>query len=267
MNWTELDRMNHASPDEPSDRTASDRAPSDGAPSSREESRESVVLEPPSPELLGALDIVEAFTALRHELKLQVRGGRELQQSLVTSLERLEKHLQSEPAKGEGEERLAGEARILADAVAEMEESLSRSVEMLRQSAAREEDLVAALKEFDEVVAGSSRWARMGAGGLLEKLRNLLENSLVVRDEQDQSLVDVTRQGLDLLLARVHRLMEACDLQRVDVQERLFDAELMQAVDVIEQAEVPSAHVAEQLRPAYVWRGKILRCAHVRVAK
>ena len=28
--------------------------------------------------LLGATDIVEAFTALRHELKLQVRAGREL---------------------------------------------------------------------------------------------------------------------------------------------------------------------------------------------
>ena len=35
---------------------------------------------PSSVDMLGALDIVEAFTALRQELKLQVRSGREMQQ-------------------------------------------------------------------------------------------------------------------------------------------------------------------------------------------
>ena len=36
--------------------------------------------------LLGATDIVEAFTALRHELKLQVRAGRELTGGLAQVL-------------------------------------------------------------------------------------------------------------------------------------------------------------------------------------
>lgn len=249
--------MNDTLPDEPSH----------GPPARRSDFSETSLPEPPSPELLGALDIVEAFTALRQELKLQVRSGRELQQTLSQSLERLEENLRAQPLTAEGGQDSMDEFRSLADAVAEMEESLRRAVEMLRQPSARQEAHAAALREFDEVVASSSRLARMGAGGLLGKLRTLLENSLTIEEEQDQSLVDITRQGLELLLARVHRLMGTCELQRVDVHGKPFDAELMQAVDVVEHSEVPSTHVAEQLSPAYRWQGRILRCAHVRVAK
>ncbi|MEZ6074200.1 MAG: hypothetical protein R3C56_00565 [Pirellulaceae bacterium] len=39
---------------------------------------------------LGAIDIVEAFTSLRHELKLQVRSGRDLQQALDGRLQQIE---------------------------------------------------------------------------------------------------------------------------------------------------------------------------------
>ena len=74
-------------------------------------------------------------------------------------------------------------------------------------------------------------------------------------------------QGFELLLARVRRQMQQCEIERVDVLRQIFDAETMNAIDVIDVPAVPSSHVAEQLRPAYLWRGNLLRCAEVRLAK
>ncbi len=75
------------------------------------------------------------------------------------------------------------------------------------------------------------------------------------------------RQGLNLILARVHRLMKQSGLERLDVVGQPFDAELMFAIDTVASSTVPHAHVAEQLRPAYLWQGKLLRTAEVRLAK
>ena len=82
-------------------------------------------------ELLGAMDIVEAFTTLRHELKLQVRGGRELQQSLQDTFIRLEQRIASQPTSQS--ENGASESRKMAEAIADIEESLQRAIESVVQ--------------------------------------------------------------------------------------------------------------------------------------
>ena len=61
--------------------------------------------------------------------------------------------------------------------------------------------------------------------------------------------------------------MQHCKIERVDVLRQAFDAEIMRAVDVIEAPNISSAHVAEQIRPAYLWQGKVLCYADVRLAK
>ena len=221
---------------------------------------------PSETELFGAMDIVEAFTALRHELKLQVRGGRELQQSLATSVERLEQQLATRQPVASATIP-ADEFRRLAEAVAEMEESLQRAADMLTQQADQTNADDEWLNRWESSIVNSSWLTRTIAGGLLSELRDVVKQAFDDRFKREQSLVEVTRQGVVLLLARVHRLMEQCDLERVDVEGEPFDADVMQAVDVVESPNVDSAHVAEQLSPAYRWRGRMLRCAHVRVAR
>jgi molecular chaperone GrpE len=216
-------------------------------------------------ELLGAVHIVEAFTALRHELKLQVRSGRELQQSWVDSVKLLEQRLATlQPLQVSGGS--AESERELAEALAEVEESLQRAVETIArqdQAAATESEL---LKDFDAAVAAAPWLARQFAGGLLRDLRaRIMQSGDQQRSSQAQA--QTIRQGLELLLARVHRLMRQCQMERVDVLQQPFNADWMHAVDVIEAGTVPASHVAEQLRPAYRWRGKILRCAQVRIAR
>lgn len=217
----------------------------------------------PGIELLGAMDIVEAFTALRHELKLQVRGGRELQQSLLESVQRLEQKVATPPVAVVATS--APESRKMAEAIADIEESLQRAIESIvkKPAAARTEDNL--LTRFDEMVSKAPWIAKAFAGKWLEDLRATLAHSITSEVPSD-AVQDSNHRGLELLLARVHRLMKQCEIDRVNVLHQAFDAETMNAVDMIVDPTVPSTHVAQQLRPLYRWRNMTLRCAEVRIA-
>lgn len=163
--------------------------------------------------LLGATDIVEAFTALRHELKLQVRAGRELAgglgQAVATAVEsplaavtqRLDEMQAAietagrSPVRG-GVEAGDGDAamRALATAVAETEESLARASAVLaaqaetlraaptadvRGAEAAGSSAAAPLAEaWDACLAESSWLARWLSGSLLGRLRRAAEEAV-----------------------------------------------------------------------------------------
>lgn len=163
--------------------------------------------------LLGATDIVEAFTALRHELKLQVRAGRELssglEQTLATALEQplaviaqrlgdLEAAIETAGRSHGGDAGEAGDGDVgkhaLATAVAETEESLTRAAAAL---AAQAETLCAAttvdtsgtfaagssvatplVEAWQASVAESSWLSRWLSATLLVRLRRAAEEAV-----------------------------------------------------------------------------------------
>ncbi len=215
----------------------------------------------PTFERLGAADIVEAFTILRHEIKLQVRGGRELQQSLQEGLQRLEQRIATPPAVAES----VPENRKMAEAIAEIEESLHRAIESIVQLPAMAPSENNILHRYDQMVSRAPWIAKTFAGKWLEGLRAGLAQSISAA-KQTEPTQDATYRGLDLLLARVHRLMKQCDIERVNVLHQPFDSETMNAIGLIADPSIPSTHVAQQLRPLYRWRNNTLRCAEVRIA-
>ena len=77
---------------------------------------------------------------------------------------------------------------------------------------------------------------------------------------------DPALEGLNMVLARLRRMMREQSIERLDVQGEPFDAETMHAIGSVAATDCPSGHVAEQMTPAYRWRGKLLRFADVRVA-
>lgn len=212
-------------------------------------------------ELLGAVDIVEAFTTLRHEIKLQVRGGRELQQSLQESLQRLEQKLTAPPVGTTP----TSENRKMAEAIADIEENLQRAIESIvpKTTVARSEENV--LLQCDAMLSKAPWIARVFAGRWIAQVRSALIDSIEAL-KPVAAVQDASHRGLGLLLARVHRLMKQFEIERVNVLHQAFDAETMNAVDMIHAPSVPSAHVAQQLRPLYLWRNGTLRCAEVRIA-
>jgi len=217
----------------------------------------------PAFERLGAVDIVEAFTTLRHELKLQVRGGRELQQSLNDTLQRLEQRITSLPTNASASN--TSESRKMAEAIAEIEESLQRAIESIVQESESARSDANVLNRYDAMVSKAPWIAKTFAGKWLEDLRAGIAHSIATA-RRVASTQNVAHRGLELLLARVHRLMKQCEIERVDVLYKPFDAESMNAIDMIVDPQVPSAHVAQQIRPLYRWRSSTLRCAEVRIA-
>lgn len=213
--------------------------------------------------MLGALDIVEAFTALRQELKLQVRSGREAQQAFSDGLLRIEQRIaasQTNPAAQ------SSESRKLAEAIADIDENLQRAVESLTKNFPATKAPPTWLASFDAAVAQAPWAARTFATRTFSTLRKILEQAEqeTLAPEKSQR---TTLQGFDLLMARVRRQMQQAEIERVDVTGQPFDAEIMNAIDMIDAPAFAKAHVAEQLRPAYRWRGNLLRYADVRLAK
>lgn len=225
------------------------------------------VVEMPTIEMLGAVDIVEAFTALRQELKLQVRSGREAQQAFSDGLLRIEQRLAAaQSAQSTPPATQSNESRKLAEAIADIDENLQRAVESLTKSLPATKAPPTWLASFDKAIANAPWLARTFAASTFSALRRILEQAEqeTLAPEKSQS---TTLQGFELLLARVRRQMQQAEIERVDVLGKPFDAEIMNAIDMIDAPNVAKAHVAEQLRPAYRWRGNLLRYADVRLAK
>jgi len=220
--------------------------------------------------LLGAVDIVQAFTALRHELKLQVRAGRDLQEATVSGFERVEqavlglsRSLASPAVSSEGD----ASARRMAESITEIEEALQRAVVAMQQAGAVERAPLAppVIAVLQRRYAAWPKWKRWLSGSWLQETCDEIEQTLRSVDRQEHWLS--ATEGTELLLARVHRLMAQCELQRVDVAGLPFDSESMNAIELVQTAQCPSGHVAEQLRPAYLWRQAVLKTAEVRVQR
>lgn len=163
--------------------------------------------------LIGAADIVAAFTALRHELKLQVRAGRDLAAGLeglvdagldrrledvAERLSHMETVVHAAAASTPARPVAAGSTdaiRPLATALAEVEESLERAVAAIAAEAetigclatevnADTDDETAAAETpdpaaaWDACLAGSPWLVRTLAGGLVGRLRQVFDTHL-----------------------------------------------------------------------------------------
>ena len=217
-------------------------------------------------------ELLQSMAALRQDVKLQVRSNRALQQLVQDNLQRIEQRIAARVSSSVVESTgSSDDARMLADAIAEVEESLQRAIDNLasRPAAPRQPEANPMVLRFDELVAASPWWTRRIAGGLLNQIRGTIGVDPPVPTVVNDSIqaIDAAHRGLQLLLTRVHRLMQQCDVVRENVARQPFDAETMLATDFIDAPSIPSSHVAEQLRPLYRWRGRVLRCANVRLAR
>jgi len=247
--------------------------------------------------LLGAADIVAAFTGLRHELTLQVRAGRELtaglEQQLVDVVGRPLGELADRLGRLEttaGRQTLPdasnGDLRSLALALAEVDEGLERARaavaaqhSLIQRMVAGEENglpvnsaaepgMAAA---WDAAVADASWPVRLIAGRLLARLRAavLAEAARVEAGpfaQMAEAIADAGH-GLELLLLRVRRQMAEAGVERIDVVHQPFDPDSMRAVDTVVDASVPAGVVTEEVRPGYRLQGAVVRPADVRVAR
>jgi molecular chaperone GrpE len=219
----------------------------------------------------GVLDIVEAFTAMRHEWRGQTKESRALVEQIdaaVSSLQSLESKLLACVAENRGEDSDETEKLVLV--IVESDHQLSRAIAATAQWEAirrtRDEADANAAERFFEGMGRVARWFA----------RPLMKFLAAQRAVQESVGENPALDGLNLVLARLRRAMHERGIERIETQGEPFDAEFMRAIGHVladaaaenaGRVDCPAGHVAEQLSPAYLWRGRLLRFAEVRVAR
>jgi molecular chaperone GrpE (heat shock protein) len=210
----------------------------------------------------GLIDVIEAFTALRHEYRSQIKETRALSEQLEKTANRilgLESELSAagrSSANGQAEE--SGQSERFAAALMELDIQLSRAVDAaLVEEEFQQSRRKARSEAFERSINGLSRFARWSARPIIETIRQ--------QEEIDRETSSTVAQGLAILKAKLQETLQDYDIERIETYGTPFDAELMKSFGVVSDQGLPSGHVFQQLSPAYVRNGKVLRFAEVRV--
>lgn len=211
---------------------------------------------------IGLLRLVEEFTALRQEVKLQTKSSRNLQQQAEALLGGLKETLQKVDSLPAFEPDQTQKALMpWLEALADLDDMLWRAQSELEQNAQRMHQSLAeringALSRGRASLPAWRRWAA-GSSVLLpaEELRQALDPWL-------QSWAD----GYRLLRSRLARHMQRLGLERIECLGRPLDPHLMTAVQVAAEASQPPDTVVAEIRGGYTWHGEVVRFAEVCVA-
>jgi molecular chaperone GrpE len=89
--------------------------------------------------------------------------------------------------------------------------------------------------------------------------------------EDATSFLDEALEGLltgyEMSLSRIDKVLKQFDLVAIECEGEPFDAETMEAVEVIRGSDSPAGTVVEELRRGYLWRGVVFRFAQVKAAR
>lgn len=210
-----------------------------------------------NPPEFGILDVVEAFTAMRHEYRGQTKEGRELAQQLLAStgeIRQLEVRLKDLVAC-----HSTNEAHKFVRLITELDTQLTRAVDAtIRTEATRRRQQMNQQTALQKAADSLSPVARWFARPLIQQI-----------EPANEFLADETSsvaEGFSLLLARLRQMLKENEIERLDTLGLAFDGEVMNSIGTVESGDVPAGHVAQQLSPGYRWQGNLLRFADVRIS-
>ena len=239
------------------------RAEADGA--------SAAVVKPEAPEAsgrpFGLIDLVEEFTGLRQELKLQTKSSRGLQEQAESLLPPLSQAIELFRSVAPQEEQAAWNAgKPLAEGLATLDEALDRCRREIEKAhtAATEQTPRKLVEALDQVHAGQS-WLRRKLfrryhGQVREAVQRQAQG---IHHDWLQSLLE----GFDLIQNRLRRLMRSECIEPIGCLGRPVDPDRMIVVEVAEAPDCAPGTVIEELRRGYTWRGRVLRLAEVRAVR
>ena len=209
---------------------------------------------PRSPGAVDLFTLVGQFTALRHDVNLQTKAARA---AVEQNAEVLRQLTEANPAPPADEADL----RPLLKAVIDVADALALSLRQMERMRESVEPLLAALGKPREQ-------ARPGFLARLFQARPPgPEASPDPAADKLRQLAAAAADGYAMSLRRVERVLPTFGLERVACHDSPFDPELMEVVEVVGDAGRPSGAVVEEVRPGYLWRGKVFRFAQVKVAR
>ena len=215
----------------------------------------------------GLYRLVEEFTALRHELKLETRSARGLQAQAETLFQSLQSAVEQIRVVASREAQAAWSAgKPLAEALADLDEALQRGRAELDKAGPRliDEPARALQAALVNLHASQSWFRRRRFRSYHEQvLQVVLENGTEAR----RDLFNALLEGYSLIQGRLHRAMSAEEVVRIDCVGQRVDPESMTVIEVVEAPNLPSGQVIEELRRGYTWKGRVFRFAEVRASR
>ena len=235
-----------------------------------------------SPPEFGLIDVIEAFTAMRHEWRQQTKENRELAatmestaQNILRFEENLAAHLgastdQFESGQLSNEKNTIPDRSLndLVDAIVEIDLYLSRAVEAATRAQAltrQESALESAIHTIYSNMNFVTRWFSRSFHKAVYELVKVNHQSHSGQ-APSESIVD----GLVLLESRLRRIMDHHQIVRREAFGMPFDATTMRAIGALPtppDRPAMAGQVVEQVAPTYLWNGKVIRFAEVRVAR
>jgi molecular chaperone GrpE len=215
---------------------------------------------------VGLFQLIEEFTALRHDLKLQTRSTRGLQEQGEALMGAMEQAIEQFRAVEPKEAQAAWSAgKPLAEALADLDEALDRGRGEIEKVTRRliDEPVQEVHSALDELYARNSWFHRRLLKSYHEQAREIVRRQGRVRRE----LVEALLEGYGLIQARLRRALKAQGIQPIDGLNRPVDPELMTVVEVVEDPDRPPGVVVEEIRRGYTWQGRLLRYAEVRASR
>jgi molecular chaperone GrpE len=216
---------------------------------------------------VGLLQLVEEFTALRHEVKLQTKSSRGLGEKVEQTLAALQQAAElfrSVESKETNASQAA--ARPLVESLIELDESLGRGRAVIDTARRRLlEDLCGHVQEqLDDLLLRLPRWRRWLCRAWCRGARDVLVQRVALTYRE---IFDSLIEGYDLILGRLQRAMKKADLYRIECVGRQADPNLVTVVEVVDDPLRPPGLVVEQIRPGYFWKDKVIRFAEVRAVQ
>ncbi|NQT39002.1 MAG: nucleotide exchange factor GrpE [Planctomycetes bacterium] len=218
-------------------------------------------------EPVGLYQLVEQFTALRHDMKLltkATRGTEERNEATLLSLQAAIEQFRGVESKEE--EAADKAARPLAEALVELDESLVRCRSVIEQTKHRVlKDVNAELKagrdRLDELFRTQPWWRRRLCRPWHEAARALFSGHAA---DTYRNIFDSLLEGHDLIENRLRRTMEQRSIVRIQCLGEQADPHRMTVVEVVSDLTRRPGTVIEEVRPGYCWKRQVLRFAEVK---
>jgi molecular chaperone GrpE len=228
---------------------------------------------------VGSVQIADAFTALRHEIKLQTKGLRGLQENVQANLQTVagavdELQDARRSARQAAEEATETAARPLLNALLDVDEAIGQAVAAVetavtrqtQQAPAAETSAQRLIAELDAEFQRISAWQRLWLRGFWVRVRARLDEAFGGESPHNQSATE-TLAGLQMLRSRLRRVLADTDVEPMSCLGHRFDPHTMRVVDTVQDATQPPETVVEEVRTGYRWKGMTLRLAEVRATK
>ena len=219
------------------------------------------------PREFGLIDLVEEFTALRHELKLQTKSGRgliEQTENTIVGAAAGDRPVAVRRAQG-STGRLGGGQGAGRSPRRPRRGPGSRRARN-RESPAPDRRRVGARPGNVRRPACSAGNPGSAAGFCGRTIDEVVET--IRRDGQARhELFDSFLEGYGLIQKRLRRALASEQVAHIACEGKPVDPELMTVIEVVDEPRDRPGTVVKELRRGYTWRGRVIRFAEVQAVR